>query len=449
MALSASTVWEVRTTGSDANGGGFVTGATGVDYSQQDAAQFALTGIATAGAGAVFLSAAAATTMVGNLLQVVSGTNFTTGIFQILSVVAGVSVTVDRNICTGVGSNGVINIGGALATIGALASPMVAGNIAYVKASGTYSIATGVTFAQTSVSVITAIIGYTTTRGDNGMPLIQASAAISMITLAGDGVSLQNFELDGNSTASKGLVVSNTFSSPSVNLKIHHCTTEGISAAAVFVGAQLEVYSCAGTNGAVAVGSNSRISFLYSHDNTKAGFYTGGNHITLTNCIAESNSGASSDGFLLSGFENQLINCVAYNNGRSGININTFVIGATVYNCIMTGNAAYGLVIPAGSKQMPSVNFNAFYNNTSGARNTIAAGSNDVTLTSDPFISSSGGNFALNTTAGGGAACKAVGFPGVFPGGTSTGYASIGTIQPDPSSGGGGSLIGDGLVSVV
>ena len=52
MALSASTVWEVRpATGSDNNGGGFVTGASGTDYSQQGTAQYALTAIASAGAG--------------------------------------------------------------------------------------------------------------------------------------------------------------------------------------------------------------------------------------------------------------------------------------------------------------------------------------------------------------------------------------------------------------
>ena len=38
MALSGSTVWEVRTTGSDINGGGFVTGQVGADFSQQDSA---------------------------------------------------------------------------------------------------------------------------------------------------------------------------------------------------------------------------------------------------------------------------------------------------------------------------------------------------------------------------------------------------------------------------
>ena len=39
MALSVSQVWEIRTTGSDTNGGGFHAGASGTDYSQQAAAQ--------------------------------------------------------------------------------------------------------------------------------------------------------------------------------------------------------------------------------------------------------------------------------------------------------------------------------------------------------------------------------------------------------------------------
>ena len=39
MALAAASVVEVRTAGNDTNGGGFVTGASGTDFSQQDAAQ--------------------------------------------------------------------------------------------------------------------------------------------------------------------------------------------------------------------------------------------------------------------------------------------------------------------------------------------------------------------------------------------------------------------------
>ena len=53
---------------------------------------------------------------------------------------------------------------------------------------------------------------------------------------------------------------------------------------------------------------------------------------------------------------------------------------------------------------------NAYYNNTNGARNDYPTFATDVTLTADPFTNDAGGVFTLNTTAGGGAACKAAGF---------------------------------------
>ncbi len=53
----------------------------------------------------------------------------------------------------------------------------------------------------------------------------------------------------------------------------------------------------------------------------------------------------------------------------------------------------------------------------------------DLVLTADPFVNAAAGNFALNTTAGGGALLRAAGFPGVFPGALSTGYLDIGAVQ--------------------
>jgi hypothetical protein len=38
MALNAACVFEIRTTGSDSNGGGFNSGASGTDRSQQNGA---------------------------------------------------------------------------------------------------------------------------------------------------------------------------------------------------------------------------------------------------------------------------------------------------------------------------------------------------------------------------------------------------------------------------
>lgn len=170
MALSATTVWEIRQAGADTNGGGYKTGSTGTDWTQQNAAQYALTAIATAGVGAVFLTASAAADMVGNIAHVVSGTNFTAGFYEILSVVAGVSVTCDANVCTGVGASGVINIGGALASIGKIGSASanqgaVAGNLLCVKNDGAYSIGATETFSPsgTAASPI-RIVGYSSTR---------------------------------------------------------------------------------------------------------------------------------------------------------------------------------------------------------------------------------------------------------------------------------------------
>jgi len=45
MAFHAATEWDVRTGGSDQNGGGFQVGSTGTDRSQSDAAYQAYTDI--------------------------------------------------------------------------------------------------------------------------------------------------------------------------------------------------------------------------------------------------------------------------------------------------------------------------------------------------------------------------------------------------------------------
>ena len=75
MALSASTILEVRSTGSDTNSFGFVTGASGTDWSQQDAAQYSVTDGVTAGTTTITsASANFGTDVVGNLIYVQGGT---------------------------------------------------------------------------------------------------------------------------------------------------------------------------------------------------------------------------------------------------------------------------------------------------------------------------------------------------------------------------------------
>ena len=175
MAITANTVWECRATATagNVNGGGFdptIAGA-GTDWSLQNAAQYPLVAIATGGAGATFLTALASADMVGNIAHVISGVNFTPGWYQIISVVAGVSVTCDANLATGVGANGVINIGGAMSLGSILDNDFfqlvpVPGNTIWIK-KGNYTLGENIVAHAVGTLVLPIyIIGYKAVRGD-------------------------------------------------------------------------------------------------------------------------------------------------------------------------------------------------------------------------------------------------------------------------------------------
>jgi hypothetical protein len=173
MAINAACVWEIRSTATASNAGGgfFKTGATGTDFSQQNAPQYSLTGGTSAGAGAVIDHASAAADMVGNGLRIVSGTNATVGWYEVISVVAGVSITVDRNCTTAAGASIVFNVGGALSLAHSSDQTAlltaVGGNKIWIK-SGTY-VLTGTLNLGSQNGTLGAQIsyeGYDSTRGD-------------------------------------------------------------------------------------------------------------------------------------------------------------------------------------------------------------------------------------------------------------------------------------------
>ena len=91
-------------------------------------------------------------------------------------------------------------------------------------------------------------------------------------------------------------------------------------------------------------------------------------------------------------------------------------------NNIFTHNTGYGA---RGSNDADSaanyfLDHCAFYSNTAGEIlfQDFTSGSNNLSLSADPFTNRTGGDFTLNDTAGGGAACTGVGFPSTFPDGT-------------------------------
>lgn len=470
-AISNATVFEVRpTVGSDANGGGFVTGASGTDWSQQTSPQYSLTGLTTSGAAALVATTSASTDMVGNLIQITSGTNFTPGFYQILSVIAGVSITVDRNATTGVGAAGAGAIGGALATITQANSVAVGSNTVWVKATGTYTVTTALVITLDSHNsgsnqLPYSIIGYTSTRGDGGQVTWTTSTnSIDLIdfssgSTAAVNVSIQNFNMT-TTAGTKGDAIKALSSSVNTpNVSIIHCLITG------FV---IGIDGNAATNNAF-VGLqliNTRVTGCSSH-----GVRNGVANTYVLGSMLDNNGG---DGF--STAATFAINAVAfytfdnsifYKNGGNGINVafsdasntreelivikdcdlstNTgaglLMFNATnplgqITNSIFDANGTYGVDNGTGIIAQSLLYTNAFFNNTTAATRGTNAGIGTITLSASPYTSLGSLDFSLNSNTGGGAALKGAGFPGVLQAG-GTGHADVGALQSTGSAGGG------------
>jgi hypothetical protein len=161
------------------NGGGFVSGGGGTDYSQQTTAQYTFTDLSsstgTSTTPAVLsVSHSFVAADVGNIIHITAGTSWTAGWYQIVSVATG-AATLDRA-CGSVATltSGTYYVGGALsfgstqdsnfcATTG-----VVGGNIVWVRNTTTpltLGIAVSTRVATTALPI--KFIGYNATRGDN------------------------------------------------------------------------------------------------------------------------------------------------------------------------------------------------------------------------------------------------------------------------------------------
>lgn len=466
-ALSANSVWEVRTAGNDKNGGGFVTGASGTDWSIFDnknasgcsscgssTTDLSVTDGVTAGTTTVTsITANFQTTIVGNIIYIEGGTGSITGAwYQVTARASTTSITVDRSTGLTTGTGVTLNIGGALLTIQkALDNITVVGMQVYVKADGTYSISTGLTDSNgSSTTTLMVIRGYTSTRTDDGKATIQASAAITMLTISAQGHAWRNFIIDGNSdTGTNGVNVTGGRSQLR-NLIVKNLSGYGVqtSSSTAFYAVDVEIFGCDTTAGLNVSNATAFARRLYIHDNTVPGVVAGGGTLVITDSTIESNSGASSDGVQTTGHSVVLIGVNLYNNGRDGFRITSGAAaagGSMIVNSIMDSNAGYGGNFSgAGSStaEQPSMGYNAYRNNGTAARNNYAAETGAVTLTGIPWTDAPNGDFTLNNTSGAGAACRAAGAPGTIQGMTGTGYRDIGAFQhQDPaSSGGGGSF---------
>ena len=462
--INQSMQWDVRQTGSDSNSGGFDPFVTspGTDYSQQNSPQITYTDIVVGAITSTYTSTlnVVSSTLPGNTLKITGGTGCTTGVFEILSN-STITATVDRSlgtaasVCTGV-------LGGSLLTLGtAFTRVTVAHQNVWVCGScgtGTFTITSELDFPQDD----TTVWGYTSIHNDCtpvscNKPTIQSSTAgIKMFNAESFYITLNYLNILANIGFSQyAILVSNGDGVVILNSKM---TGNGASTVAAVDGynANYSIFiintEISNWNWGIFVsnGSSSQqysISIIdsYVHGNTIAGITDAGNNISASFQWISNNTVWDRNGYGMYMQANSAepnsgiiaISSIFSNSTNDGINNQSAFHqnGNTSFysNSIFYANGGYGVNTPfsggcpLGGSTFGQVSFNnGVGSNTSGNYNCVTS-PGDVALTADPFVSSSTGNFALNSTSGGGAALKAVGFPGITPMGT--GHLDIGTLQ--------------------
>jgi hypothetical protein len=427
-----------------------------VDYSQQST-PISLTGLTSSGANAIILTSAATKAMTGNGIQTTGGTNFTLGVYSISSVVAGVSITVDRNDTTGVGAAGTAGVGGAFATPGMAGSIKVASADVFIKA-GTYTctsqtanVAGGVV-SDTTGGATTSVsdwVGYNTTRildcTDSTQPTISAgtlgAGTYTMVAGSGNYTRFQNLTVDcasqGTTTA---IAYTGAFQCTANLCNVKNFTKIGFSTSA---GAN-NLNRCTATGGTSAAtaafdlsGASSAVcTYCEAYANAAPGFRFN-TMMTFVGCIASAQTNSSNGWLMNGGTYATFVNCVAYGNAGSGFDCTGNVRWLLFTNCIAEANLAWGWNATTVSDGTVLLNCGG-YNNTSGNYSTtnIIHTYNFVNNTTGTFFNNPGsGDFSLNSLPNQGSLARAAGFPGLMPRGTSTGYADIGAIQhADPTA---------------
>ena len=406
MAISANTQIEVRTGGDDDNGGGFVSGASGTDFTLQDAATLSLTDLATSGIGVTTLTSATGGFLadhIGNLIQIKSGTNVTAGFYEITAHTDTNTVTLDRAPDDAVGgiSSGVGSIGGALASPGrACGVATVDGNRVWIK-SGTYTLGTAsVNIATGPLLALAQVIyeGYQTTRGDLGAkPVIDAGAITSITVFAipliahGSPAFGKNIKVDGNSGASVIGFTEEDRNHGFLLCEAVDCTTSFFA---------FNVSSCK-SSGASVVGFDALIASRCTSDSDQIGFQPRASNARADDCLTFN---STAQGFNGDQRRWSVSNCTADACGDDGFDNGAGNEGVKFISCLSTNNTGFGFD-PTGDTILFKC---ASFNNTAGEVDSGAMEDDEfVAVTADPYVDQAGADYRLNNNTPGGAQIKA------------------------------------------
>lgn len=443
-AISSAMIFETSTAGSNNYPGCFKEGASGTDFTL-NAGSYTFTDLVIDGTTNTKVTSASHNFVaadVGNCMRIRSGTGFTTGVFEIVSVASN-AATLDRSAGTLSSTGGTYNVGGQLLTLAQLNTDMCAGCRGYVHADGTYSITAKVTFNYTNSSSVSWVAGYTTTRGDGGRFTVQAGSNFGdrMIdTNIGGAFTLKNVTFDPNSNNTVACFRLLAQQNQAENIE---CKNQTTSTAAITLANQRNTCRMCWVHDSTIAGdviqmSSSNVGNLCEVCVVQnvAGTAAVGFNIaegTCLYCVVDTLSGTTADAFKITDSGPVLVNhWVVYNVTRDSfrvtvINNSLIVIENGIADTAVTViNNQSGTTLRAGDLY----NDYNFYVNMSGTAYTnVTAGSHGAALTVRPFVAVASHDFRLNNTTGGGAAIRAKGWPSTMPALSGTFYPDAGIAQ--------------------
>ncbi len=284
MTIPSDCIWEVRAGGSDTLcGSGFSVankGATGVDYTVQDAAQYTYTANLSASGTATLTGVGFTNDILGNVMQITGQ-----GSYCVTAFTSSTTVTVDRALGTFSGATGYI--GGGFASPGKVGGIAASSNIVFQKA-GTYTIGNGTlnTSGQNVSTNGVSWCGYSTNRffGNTDTRPVWDAAANNQnpMVLAGTPVCFDNIEFT-NSTSKTGLKAITTQGNAGI---IRRCKMTGYATTLNYQDQGTRTIECyfSGCGGPAVSGSGHQFIRCVSVNSTGADF-SGGNAYVFVDCI--------------------------------------------------------------------------------------------------------------------------------------------------------------------
>lgn len=442
--------WDVRPGGSDTNGGAFdpTVVAPGTDESQGNTGTSLSCTVQSTTTQAICSPAISATTHgPGNYIYSVSGSGCTAATrFKLLSQVSGTgtfsaSLGTAASVCT-------VTMGGSMQTIQAADTASAAEDVINIQSGNTYGWTAEYTRTKSN-----SWVGYNTTHGDItrpcsvvGCPVIQATTSVTgacncffVAGTPGGTYLSQSIDFE-DTTGANGVAVQGS----STNFQFiifNNCKMNGFNNPIIYPSAGTPVFiyvNATEISNAVGValqagGGVLAVSIFNSY------FHTNGEDLNVPNSATQ-----LSVEYSIFAFGTGLFCDICLGNTSTIFDHNVFYKGAGNYidllgstnpstawitNNVFYGNALGGIEHqPSSAAAMNVSMFNNAFGGNGTANQSPYLNPTNINLTVDPFVNGTSGNFALNSTSGGGLLLKGHGFPATF-GATSTNLTDVGPVQ--------------------